>query len=276
MGYIRNIWCLILLFISSFALGQSIDDLTTQYHSLSGRYSIKSVSSITDSTYLVNGQFIDYRPITVPFTADSVKTGMYVWSNNCEKWLIDSIGTKSGNNIELKIKGSTSNNAPNLNHGAILDYQYGWPPIPVGIAAHLETCIWDDFMYLLDSDIDNIVAGVSTVDSTTVSNDSIFLWSKGTAYFTGITPGAIPTSIDSTFIRNDSIFIASNGNEYFSGIPPNAIPDAIDSTFTRNDSIIIASGGQEFYGGPATSGGGGLSTQEGATAPYGLIIPAGS
>ena len=242
MGYIRNIWCLILLFVSSFALGQSIDDLTTQYHSLSGRYSLKSVSQLTDSTYLVTGQFIDYRPITNPFTVDSISTGMYVWSNNCEKWLIDSIGAKSGTTIQLKIKGSTLNSPPNLNHGAILDYQYGWPPIPVGIAAHLETCIWDDFMYLLNDDIDNIVAGVSTVDSTTTSNDSIFLWSKGTPYFTGITP--------------------------------DAIPDAIDSTFTRNDSIIIASNGQEYYGGPATSGGG-LSTQEGATAPYGLVTPAG-
>lgn len=276
MGYIRNIWCLILLFVSSFALGQSIDDLTTQYHSLSGRYSLKSVSQLTDSTYLVTGQFIDYRPITNPFTVDSISTGMYVWSNNCEKWLIDSIGAKSGTTIQLKIKGSTLNSPPNLNHGAILDYQYGWPPIPVGIAAHLETCIWDDFMYLLNDDIDNIVAGVSTVDSTTISNDSIFLWSKGTPYFTGITPDGVPDPIDSTFIRNDSIFIANGVNEYFSGIPPSAIPTPIDSTFIRNDSVFIASNSQEFYVGPATSdSGGGLSTQEGATAPYGLVTPTG-
>lgn len=145
MGYIRNIWCLVLLFVVSFAHTQSIDSLTTVEHTLTGRYSITSTTAVNDTVYLVEGKFYDYRPITNPYTVDSIAVGMYMWSDNCAKWLIDSIGTKSGSEIQLKVKGTSSNPTPSKNHGAIINYVRGFPSIPVGISAHLTTCIWDDF-----------------------------------------------------------------------------------------------------------------------------------
>lgn len=197
------------LFFSTLLIGQDLDTKTTFTPTLSGKYSVYKVLNVTDSSYIVQGSFVDYRPTTYIFTADSVSIGDYYWSSNCEKWLIDSVNVNGANKVlTLRVKGKVGKPAPVTGVGAIIDYRFDYPVVPYGLAASLTTCIGDDFNETLNNRIFYLVTAVPGIDSTTISNDSMFVWAKGNSYFTGF-GGSISSSggtglsvLDTTFTTN--------------------------------------------------------------------------
>jgi hypothetical protein len=243
---------------------QDIDSLTTVEHTLTGRYSITSTTTVNDTVYLVEGKFYDYRPITTPFNVDSVAVGMYMWSDNCAKWLIDSIGTKSGSTIQLKVKGTSNNPAPSKNHGAIIDYSKGFPSIPVGISAHLTTCIWDDFSSAtgntistgLNFDSDRNILRVPTA-GTNIGGSTVVEWLEWW-YFTPPTISIASVTTPVEVGTSNSVSISSTttnsggatlSNGYLVNTTTNDTLRSFTSTLTADSTITFTpqQGGSGLY-----------------------------
>lgn len=152
------------------------------------RCSLTTVTVFTDP-YTVTGKTSDFSS---NWQASDIAAGDSLYlldGSELRIYRVVSISSASG--VDFTIIIDDINNSGNVpvtgEYGALFrgTTNYDFPNVTSGISETLQMAIQNRFVQRLDA----LIAAAGGIDSTTTSNDSVFVWSGGTAYFTGIAAG---------------------------------------------------------------------------------------
>ena len=239
------IFCLLpVISFSQVPQNPTVEEATQIYRFMSARLSVYDTTEINDTTFIIEGIYADYRPSSVAFAVTDVDSGFVFWSQNCIKWVIDSVLTASGNVLEIRVTRSGTPMNPNMGIGAVLDDAALYATYIPGIDASLQTCIDNDFKGTIANDVNILSAQIGTLEPN--QTVTIYQASHG---FTLPSYGFIPVYQDTSGKINQANLMHEDSTHAYYIV---AIPDADSITLQASGKLVVSGGhglkvGKSYY-----------------------------